>query len=368
MFPKKPKTLLCAGSLVGLIFMSGCGEEITTTTRLLPGGGIERELSLENSKPEAPADWGPLPVDTKWAVSMTPSRLPDAKNGEPAYRHTLNRRFSSTREMLADLALHPDDGSMLIPEIAWAKKWRGFYSVYSFREYYPVPAAFRHIPAKDYFSPAEFGLLQKAMEDEKAAKRDHSQNELDTLGDKYEKWIARSVAEDLFRALLSEADGRGDSVASKWLRDGRDGVLAAMIKVLDIPDHNPAKGPEPYVKGLDELLRTDVFRGFLERKSPALTAWEKRWRFIDGRLLDSFPFRLIMPGLITATNSLDMKGNALSWKLDIIKLTLTGFEMTAESRAVNWWAVGLAGLFLALLLALLIRGIWVLHGRNGGRA
>jgi hypothetical protein len=368
MFPRKLKTLLSAGSLVGLVFMSGCGEEITTTTRLLPGGGIERELSLENSKSEAPADWNPMPVDSTWAGSTTEARMMDAKNGETSYVHTLSRRFSSTREVRAALARHPDDGSMLVPEIAWAKKWSGFYSVYSFREYYPVPAVFRHNPAKEFFSPQEFGLLQKALEDEKSAKQGHSEEEWDALGDKYEKWIARSVAEDLFRALLLEADERRDSLASEWLRDGREAVLAAVIKVLDIPDHNPAKGPEPFVIKLDELLQTDLFRRFLERKSPALTAWEKRWRFIDGHLLNSFPFRLIMPGLITATNSQDMKGNTLSWKLEVIKLTLSDFEMTAESRAVNWWAVGLAGLFLVLLLALLVRGIWILRRRDRGGA
>lgn len=52
----------------------------------------------------------------------------------------------------------------------------------------------------------------------------------------------------------------------------------------------------------------------------------------------------------------------------MIKLTLSDFEMTAESRAVNWWAVGLAGLFLVLLLALLVLGIWILRRRDGGGA
>jgi hypothetical protein len=364
MLPRKLKTLFVAGSVAGLVFMSGCGEEITTTTRLLPGGGIEREISLENAKSGGPSDWGPIPRDDTWAASTAPAPKRDADKGEPLYIHMLTRRFPSARDMRAALAGYPADGSMLVPEITWTKKWRGFYKVYAFRESYPVLAIFRHSPAGEFFSPEELTLLRNAIKDEKSAGRGRSEKEMDALRQKFTRWTGWCVAEDLLRALIREADDRGDAQGSRWLRDNRDSVREAMIKAQDVPEHNPELGPGPFVAKLDEILRTDYFGGLLEKKSPGLASWEKRRRFVDAHILDSFPFRLVMPGLMTSTNSRDIKGNVASWKLDAIDLAFADFEMTAESRAVNWTAVGLAGLGLLALLALAVRGAWSLRGRS----
>jgi|WetSurMetagenome_2_1015567.scaffolds.fasta_scaffold69565_2 hypothetical protein len=361
---KKLKTLCVAGSFAGLVFMSGCREEITTTTRLLPGGGIEREVSLVNADSGGPSDWGPIPMDGAWAASTMPAPKSDADKGEPLYIHTLTRLFPSDRDMRAALTGYPADGSMLVPEISWTKKWRGFYKIYAFRESYPVLAVFRHSPAGEFFSPEEMALLRNAIKDEKSAARGRSEKEMDQLGEKFSRWIASCVAEDLLRTVLREADDHGDAQGSRWLRDSRDSVREAMIKAQDVPEHNPELGPGPFVAKLDEILRTEYFGGLLQKKSPGLASWEKRRRFIDGHLLDSFPFRLVMPGIITSTNSRDIKGNVVSWKLDAIDLAFSDFEMTAESRAVNWTAVGLAGLGLLALLALAVRGAWSLRGRS----
>ncbi len=362
----KLKTLVYAGSLAALVFMSGCGEDITTTTRLLPGGGIERAVSLENAESTPPADWGPIPVDATWAASTSPGRGREPNSGEPLYVHTVTRRFSSARELGALLSKLPADGAMLVPEISWAKKWKGFYNVYTFREAYPVLSSFRHVPARDFFSPEELALLSKALADEKTAPEGRSEKETDALGDKYMKWTARCLAEDLLQAVRREADDLGDARSSRWLRDDREPILAAMIEALDVPEHNPELGPGPYTAKLDEILGTEYFRGLADRKSPALGAWEKRRRFFDAYAINTFPFRLVLPGLITSTNARDVEGNTVSWKLSIIGLTLEDFEMTAESRAVNWGGVGLAGLGLLVLAALAVRGAWALRRRGRG--
>jgi hypothetical protein len=63
-----------------------------------------------------------------------------------------------------------------------------------------------------------------------------------------------------------------------------------------------------------------------------------------------------MPGLITETNSLILKGNSVSWKVQNLYFLFSDYKMHVESRVVNYWMFALTGLLvLLLIIALLIK-------------
>jgi len=61
-----------------------------------------------------------------------------------------------------------------------------------------------------------------------------------------------------------------------------------------------------------------------------------------------------MPGLITETNSLELKGNQVSWNVEPLSFLFDDYNMHVESRVVNYWMFALTGFLVLLLIIFLI--------------
>jgi hypothetical protein len=61
-----------------------------------------------------------------------------------------------------------------------------------------------------------------------------------------------------------------------------------------------------------------------------------------------------MPGLITETNSLILKGNSVSWKVQNLYFLFSDYKMQVESRVVNYWMFALTGFLVLVLIVFLL--------------
>ena len=61
-----------------------------------------------------------------------------------------------------------------------------------------------------------------------------------------------------------------------------------------------------------------------------------------------------MPGLITETNSYQLVGNQVKWRIKDHTIFFEDYEMYVESRVVNYWAFVVSGIVVLLLLISLI--------------
>lgn len=61
-----------------------------------------------------------------------------------------------------------------------------------------------------------------------------------------------------------------------------------------------------------------------------------------------------MPGLILDTNSEEVDGNRITWETGNAQYFVYDYEMWAESRMVNRWAVWVTGILFILIVAGLI--------------
>jgi hypothetical protein len=72
---------------------------------------------------------------------------------------------------------------------------------------------------------------------------------------------------------------------------------------------------------------------------------------------EGFKQTVEMPGIITETNSTELKGNQVSWEVEPDSFFVKEYVMHVESRVVNYWAFALTGIvFLLLIVVILFKG------------
>jgi hypothetical protein len=94
----------------------------------------------------------------------------------------------------------------------------------------------------------------------------------------------------------------------------------------------------------------------IEKNSPDLfNVFDAKLAFFNNLIgMRNYTQTVEMPGLITETNSLSLKGNQVKWEVDPMSFLLTDYSMYVESRVVNYWMFVLTGIVVLSLIILLV--------------
>ena len=98
-----------------------------------------------------------------------------------------------------------------------------------------------------------------------------------------------------------------------------------------------------------------AFSRLIELDPPPLQtytkAMEKLFKILE---FDGFVQIVEMPGIITATNSSELKGSRVEWNVNADSFLVKANSMVVESRVVNYWAFVLTSIVLLLLIIILL--------------
>ncbi|MCX6132424.1 MAG: hypothetical protein NTU47_01310 [Ignavibacteriales bacterium] len=327
-----------------VLLLSGC-LDITSTSQVNSNGSIVRTITFTGDSAGVYGGNFPVELDSSWSRSIAKSPGKD-KN----FTLTAIRVFQNADEM--NRVLKGTFGRTLQYRFELDKSFRWFFTVFRYREVNLPFDQFTSIPMTEFVSRAELDWMNTMM------LRGDSAKELATRGDslafesiwpRLQEWQWRNRFEPVFKAFLGGVRSLNNS-----------SLTTAMVEQLKDSLYKRSAGA--IEKGKIDNLPV-VFAVVLKNPA-AYAAWKanasgfdeikRRVEFEQTTDSHKFVTKVAMPGIVTGSNAREVEGNVATWRDFKDYAHHTEYTMWVESRQVNWWAVGIAGVVVACLLTLLL--------------
>ncbi len=310
-----------------LLTMLGCKKEYKTITKINPDGTCERTFIITTGSQNTDYSVLPLPYDSTWKPNWVQDT---ASKGD--FILTAKKYFKNYDD-LSGLYEKINDTNMMKVNLKIEKRFKWFYTYYNYDEKYNVFNLFNKVPISKY-------LTQKELENYLSGKKDEAVNE------KVKKWEERNYIEDFIDAYMKAAVKLNDpSLTEQIIKDKKE----ELFKML-----SGSKGDtDSLVMELNSFYKTKAnyrLKDVIDKDIKSVTKKIERMGDADGNYLNS----VSMPGLIISTNADKIEGNKASWEFESRRFTIRDFEMKAESRVMNVWAVTLSAVIVFLILTSLL--------------
>jgi hypothetical protein len=348
--------------VVWCLLLPGCLEhEITTTIH--EDGSCDRSITLPADSMLIPFSPFPLPALTGWDTTWRPA----PKGSGLAF--AMKRHFATYQECAAQFA-EPSAAEKLRISFSVEKQFRWFYSYFVYREVYHRLTPFTLVAPESVLTADEIARYA-------AGER------TDSLNHKVEEWMARNLFEQLHHGLRDAVARLGDPALSVATIDEHKEALYAKLfqttpdgrfrELTDILGEGETHEQSAQLmvngqlseKGLTAFLQLvatiEHNAAILKLHDAMREAWDLWAATVQKsiRMQGGFVNAVTFPGVIVASNALQIEGNTLTWKFDGEQYALGDYVMSAESRLENLWAF-----IVTAIAALLVAVRAVMVGRK----
>ena len=332
--------------------LPGC-RDYTISTVIHPDGSCDRTITYTSNLKQIPEGGYRLPADTSWHVTW---KEPEKKGGDYTYQAT--RHFSTLKELSTACAQEADSNHFAVTVTA-ESHFRWFYTYVSYRETYGVFNPFTLVPASKYLTDDEI----RRFSDGDTARQ---------LKDKVDAWEEAGKFEELYQGIAEAGDRSGDSALARSIHEAGKGELLTSVKGAIAESEKPNRQKKIDEKNPAELLNrvADVILDSLSQSlgnssagklRPTVvavinTVWRKdeNLRLVDG----NFTNTVTLPGIVLTTNASDLKASTLTWHYTAKQLRIREYQLLAESRVVNLWAIVSTGaVALGLILTVVLSSL-----------
>ncbi len=326
--------------IVSLIF-SGC-REISIETIINSDGSFMRTITITGDSTDVVKQNLPYPIDDSWVSSFEKDSTQEKKFVQK-YTKYFENDVLLNKEIKSDTSWRKQ-----ISRIIEIKKRFGFfYSYISYNETIGAANPFDELNYKDYLSNTDMLWLTG----KKAAMNSADSAIVSEVEDRAEEYLKDSYSLEIIN-LLEEGiiDLDDPNIGVGLIAEYRDSILDK----VDSWDYDSFK---EFVDYFSELTNIPQIKKINTIKSKEIDKADKDMRFLF-RVFDmeDYTVSVLSPGLLTNTNSPYVVGNNVQWKVNTMSFLFDDFQMTAESRVINYWMFVLAGVvLLALILTLVIR-------------
>lgn len=316
--------------VIALFFLSSC-KEYFITTKVNSDGTVERNVACKiyqdqvNKKVNFPETFL---ADSVWTIKT----VRDTVNKRDLI--TADIKFNSFEEAIKELN-KPRRNFDPVVDIKIEKQFKFFFTYYTYKESYKPFNQFKKTPLDKYFSQQEIIKLKEGTDSlwvETRLEEYSNYNLIDMFLDDVEK-VFLSKYEIKFSNLISS--------------EKRKQLIAEILPTIK-DDKDYQKFKTVIDKYFDKISAERIVER-IDKNNEMVKMWEAMSRH-DGKYENA----VIMPGIITASNSKAIEGNKVSWKFDQENFKFFDYEMSAESREVNTWFIIVSGIIVLLLITLLI--------------
>ena len=329
--------------LVLMILLSGC-LEISMNTRVNRDGTLVRTQTLSGDSAEILDHRFPTLVDSSWTITM----VQDTASGKKEWKRVAMKSYESADTMNRDTVA----GLSLRVRATFEKRFRWFFTEYSYTETYLCYSPFHTLPMTSFVSQAE---LDQAYRHE--------------VGKKPFASSADSIAMKLTESRYME--WRSRCIFNSWVAVLRDGIIALKNPALPVSALD-SHGEELYQRSKDlleasgntdtlltvarQVLKSPLVRKAVQMNPQGFAAHKAKLNFVED-VAHSLKAGVTMPGLIIDTNAPTVEGNTAVWKDIDGWAYISDFDVWVKSRVINWWAVVVGGIVVVGALGLLIAGV-----------
>lgn len=288
------------------------------------------------------------------ALDSIAARMPDEKDPKtnkiqkkkPVFDVVIRKDFKTVKEMGANFKLKEShEWSKMKVKYSLDKKFRWFYTYYTYKETYPkIDTKFKtpidSFMTKDeatYWFTGEPNIF-------KGMNGIEIREAVGSIEDKYNRWFGKNLWDNQFEILLDNYDLMATAPVSK------DSLSRCKDKIFD----DKVKDDKDFdmEKILNKYFKTKAFSIYWETKESPLKKYGddfEKQEFIS-YFTKEFNFKLRMPGRITPKENVVMQGDTLNFKLTAYRMVYDDYVIEAESRKANVWAFIVSGLILALAI------------------
>ncbi|MBN2411190.1 hypothetical protein JXQ31_05810 [candidate division KSB1 bacterium] len=299
------------------LFVSGC-KDIETTTEIYADGSCKRTVVIQGDSSEIFQSAFPVPTDSSWTIETIDTSK---------FTYIATKKFNKVADLDKELNYCKDKSRELtiIPELT--KRFRWFYTIFSFKETYKTFNKLNHVPFTEYFTPEEIKLFYSD---------DDSSAEAKLFEEKLEDWDLSNTFEEFYLQFEKAAHELKDpNLTVEKLRLNKERIFQFYKeKLYDNPEIK-----ENTLSEFQKVLGADIKSKLADDLDNILKSFKERQDIMGEIGLNDYSSHVIMPGLIIDTNAKTVEGNKVSWEIAPKSFLLSDYEMFVESRVVNKWAV-----------------------------
>ena len=342
--------------LTSAAFIASCDKpNVQLHTTIHEDGRCDREVTYHTvmSKEERDSLWGGDNV--AWAYPLPECVNTDAFMGShtdvdgDTVTTTFSHSFRTPEEMCKMTPLNLN-GNRIQSKAKLEKKFRWFYTEYTFTETFNTVADTFKIPVSDYADKDVISYwftgqpnLMQGLTGAEVAQR------IDTMGTWVDKWVNANLYQSVFEYMVDNYDSIPNPPLSKErFVELRDSVYSYIISknnnALDIDIPNAYK----------EFFHSDAYAAFFDDEAPLGEGLSDKISTQLNIFSFDVPYILSMPGTVWNPGTGVIKDGDIYYQLTGERLIPGDYTITATSRVTHVWAYIVTFLIIALLVVLFI--------------
>lgn len=263
------------------------------------------------------------------------------------------RDFSSVSEMARNFRLtHKHKWRDIQPLYSFDRRFRWFYTYYSYREVYPKIKTLNRIPFDRYFTNEEAEFWFNGNQDLiKGMNGIEIKEEAEKIEQKFNYWFGHNIWDEEFEVLLDNYHLlKNPSVSVERLKAAKDSIFLKNIQYMKLLSNSNTDEEKDFGTMIDDYFKTRAFSELYNRKGNPLRAYEEsmdEWPFMKYFEAD-LDYNLVMPGKIMEAGNAVLKGDTISLNLTAYRMVYSDCEIRVTSRKANVWAFVVTGIIIML--------------------
>jgi hypothetical protein len=326
--------------------MVSCVSDYRMITTINPDGSCLREIYTQGNLKFLAGDMEYNPyifhVDTSWQITPL-----DTSKKQEKYNMKIGKTVRNIGDFTANIHCDEVLKPLAAPIETLEKRFRWFYTYYTFKTVYPCISDKIPISIDQYMSKDEQKVWFQENFSAYWGMNGYELNDvLDMLEDKFFTWHLRNTYEIYLETVSSLAGLSDTNLYVAQLPVVKD-TLFQMInqkkdELLSSEDIN-----EDINQKLDQYFNTTYFSDFYEENKQQIDEGYEE-RFPIGLFTKAIKYELIIPGKLISANTSLINQDTLTWNITAMRLVPDNYELTAMSRTVHPWAFIVVVFFIIL--------------------
>ena len=326
---------LCYASIV-ILLLTSCVTNYQMITTVNKDGSFQRVIFTKADTAFMAGNMNRNPylfdVDSNWI--FTDLKIDSSENKMMG----ITRNFKSFEEYSEKLQFKEEFKPLANPKETLSKKFKWFYTYYSFKAVYGRIFEDLPIPLGKYMTEAEQNSwFQGDFKQLSGWNGYEMAGELEETGQKFWKWYYHNVFEIYFNAVYQSVK-QHDFIFTSQMSEIKDSIFQLSWEKSKKEEDFGIANFVVYdvIIMLDNFFETSEFSAFYDANDDEIEKYANSFSTdIFGKLIN---YELILPGKIIQTNAPIISGDNLKWKADAIRMLPSDYILTAQSRTANIWA------------------------------
>lgn len=330
--------------LIGPLLLSSCEYNVSVKSEYHPDGSLGRTITMSKVD-SAMIDKNLFGIGKQsgWDVNVS-----SEDSSKQKLTISLFKSFSSIEEANLEMDNENDTLFHIRSEIETRYSW--FYSYEKYKETYGSLNRFKHLSQDDYFTQEDFAFIDRLPADGVPLSKADSfyLNQLDLKVSDH--FALRAFFEEGYNVLINIM--KENSIESRWT----DTLARHKEELFQYINRDLEGDNTEYIFAIADTLGIPLPYPKARNDYAMLSKdFNSRAKFMSDVYSGKFVHAIQLPETVYQSNADSVSNNIAYWKPRMFKFLLKDYEMFAETRKLNYWAVLVAVGVLALVVFLFLR-------------